>query len=363
MLHAMIMAGGGGTRFWPRSRQVRPKQFLTFSGDRTLLQGTVDRIAAQVPAERTWVLTSEQHRSEAAQQLAGEVPESQVIGEPMGRDTAACIGLGAALIARTDPDATIIVMPADHLIEPAQEFRRAVHAAEQFSTDFPEQLLTFGIAPTYPSTGYGYIHRSENAGTRQGVPISRAIAFKEKPGESDAEQFVASGDYFWNSGIFVWKPAAILGELEQRKPELHAAVKRIAAAWGKADFLEVFRREYERAEKISIDYAVMQDAARSGKVLVMHAPYQWDDVGSWLALERHNPQDAQGNTVQGLHSGVETSHCVIVSDPEHLVATLGIQDLVIIQSGNSTLVTTRKGEARVKELVDRIKSQGLGRFL
>jgi mannose-1-phosphate guanylyltransferase len=363
MLHAMIMAGGGGTRFWPRSRQVRPKQFLAFSGDRTLLQGTVDRIAAQVPPERTWVLTSEQHRAEATEQLKGMVPAEQVVGEPVGRDTAACVGLGAALIAKAERDATVMVMPADHLIEPEQEFRRAAHAAEQFAADFPDALLTFGIKPTFPSTGYGYIRRGEHAGTRQQVPLSRVVEFKEKPDPATAEQFVASGDYFWNSGIFVWKPAAILGELEARKPNLHAAVMRIAAAWGTPKSTEVFRIEYEKAEKISIDYAVMQDAAKAGKVMVMHAPYQWDDVGSWLALERHNPQDANGNTVQALYAGVDTRNCVIVSDSNHLIGTLAVNDLVIIQNGNATLITTRKGEARVKELVDKIKAEGLGRFL
>lgn len=363
MLHAMIMAGGGGTRFWPRSRQARPKQFLAFSGDRTLLQGTVDRIAAQVPSERTWVLTSEKHRTEAVQQLQGLVPAGQVVGEPVGRDTAACIGLGAALIARSDPDATIIVMPADHAIEPVQEFRRAVHAAEQFAGDFPEALLTFGIKPTFPATGYGYIHRGERAGTRQNVPISRVLQFKEKPKEAEAEQFVASGDYFWNSGIFVWKPAAILGELQRSKPLIHAAVLRIAAAWDSDAGPQVFRQEYEQVEAKSIDYAVMQDAAAAGKVLVMHAPYEWDDVGSWLALERRNPQDAAGNTIQALHAGVDTRNCVIVSDPDHLIGTLAIDDLIIIQNGNATLITTRKGEGRVKELVDRIKAQGLGQYL
>src|SRR5438067_2963025 len=212
MLHALIMDGGGGTRFWPRSRQRRPKQFLTFSGDRTLLQGTVDRVAAMIPPERTWVVTGEQYREEAAAQLR-ELPADQIVGEPVGRDTAACVGLGAALIARADPDATIMVMPADHVIEPVAEFHRAAHAAEQFATQFPDSLLTFGIPPTYPATGYGYIHRGEPVATRQGVPASKVTEFKEKPDERLAEQFVASGEYFWNSGIFVWKPAAILGEL------------------------------------------------------------------------------------------------------------------------------------------------------
>ena len=272
MLHAMIMAGGGGTRFWPRSRQIRPKQFLRFTGERTLLQGTVDRIAAQVPPERTWVLTSAQHRAEAVEQLKGMVPAEQIVGEPMGRDTAACIGLGAALVARVERDATIMVMPADHLIEPEQEFRRAAHAAEQFAGDYPDKLLTFGIRPTFPSTGYGYIRRGETVATRQQIPLAKVLEFKEKPAAADAETFVATGDYFWNSGIFVWRPAAILGELKARKPQLHAAVARIAAAWDSASGSEVFHSEYERAEKISIDYAVMQDAAKAGKVLVMTRP-------------------------------------------------------------------------------------------
>lgn len=363
MLHAMIMAGGGGTRFWPRSRQARPKQFLSFSGDRTLLQATADRIAAQVPPERTWVLTGAQYRAEAVEQLQGQVPEEQIIGEPTGRDTAPCVGLGAAVIARADPDATILVLPADHVIEPVQEFRRAVHAAEQAVADFPDALFTFGIPPTYPATGYGYIHRGESVASRQNVPLSRVRAFREKPSFPEAETYVASGEYFWNSGLFVWKPAAILGQLEQRKPQLYAVVSTIAAAWGTPHFAEVLAREYDQAEKISIDYAVMQDAARDGRVLVLHAPFQWDDVGSWLALERHNPQDADHNTVQGLHCGVRTRNCVVVSDADHLIGTLGVEDLVIVQSGNATLVTTRRGESEVKDLIQRIRDSGLGRFL
>lgn len=362
MLHAMIMAGGGGTRFWPRSRDRRPKQFLSFAGDRTLLQETVDRIAAQIPPERTWVLTGEQYRGATAEQLP-ELPPSHVIGEPARRDTAPCVGLGAALIAREDPGATIIVMPADHVIEPAQEFRRAVHAAEQFAADFPTSLLTFGIRPSYPSTGYGYIRFGEQVAIRQGIAISRATAFEEKPDADTAERYVASGEYFWNSGVFVWKPGAVLGELEAQKPELHATVMRIADAWETPRWPEVFRSEYGKAERISIDYAVMQEAGRAGKVLVIRAPYQWDDVGSWLALERRNPQDEDRNTVQGLHCGVDTTGCVIASDPGHLIGTLGVKDLIIVQSGGATLITTRKDEARVKELVDAIKAKGLGQFL
>jgi mannose-1-phosphate guanylyltransferase len=359
MLHAMIMAGGGGTRFWPRSRAKRPKQFLSFSGERTLLQGTLDRIEAQVPMEQCWVITSAAHRDEALQQ-SPDVPASQVVGEPMGRDTAACIGLGAALVASRDPNATIIVMPADHAIEPAQEFRRAVHAAAQLADEFPDALITFGIRPTNPATGYGYIHRGEFVAQRQGVNAFRVQAFREKPSRDVAEKYVSSGEYDWNSGIFVWKAKTILAELARLKPEIHAAVRRIADAWGTSNRDAVFRDEYGKAEKISIDFAVMEKAKQ---VLVVQAPYQWDDVGSWLALERRNPQDANGNTIQALHVGINTSGCVIAADAGRLIATIGVSNLLIIQDGDATLVADRRDEGKVKEIVDRLKTPGLEKYL
>ena len=240
MLHAMIMAGGGGTRFWPRSRASRPKQFLTFSGDRSLLQATLDRIEAQAPRERTWVITGASHRDEAISQLP-ELMENHIVGEPTGRDTAACIALGAALIARDDPNAVMIAMPADHAIEPVQEFRRAVHAAEQLAEEHPAALITFGIPPSYPATGYGYIHRGQPAAQRQGTAAYSVKQFKEKPPFDVAERYVASGEYYWNSGIFVWKVSAILDELKRQKPQLLEGISRIADAWGTPAQDEVFR--------------------------------------------------------------------------------------------------------------------------
>jgi mannose-1-phosphate guanylyltransferase len=353
MLHAMIMAGGGGTRFWPRSRSARPKQFLSFSGERTLLQGTLDRIEAQVPRERTWVITGAAHRAQAVTQLP-ELDSDRIVGEPEGRDTAACIGLGAALIAKHDPNGVMIVMPADHAIEPAQEFRRAVHAAEQLAEGNPQALITFGIPPTYPATGYGYIHRGEPFAQRQGIPAYRVKQFKEKPKFPEAEKYVQSGEYYWNSGIFVWKVSTILDELTRNKPRLTEGIQRIADAWGTPRQEEIFRSEYAKAEKISIDFAVMEKAR---EVLVVQAPYQWDDVGSWLALERRNPQDKDGNTIQALHVGVKTSKCVIVADKDHLIATAGVSDLIIIQDGNATLIASRQDEGTVKDIVEILKKK------
>jgi mannose-1-phosphate guanylyltransferase len=359
MDHAMIMAGGGGTRFWPRSRNHRPKQFLTFAGDRTLLQGTADRLETLIPPERSWVLTGAAHAAVAREQLP-HVPAAQVVGEPMGRDTAACIGLGAALIARTDPDATIVVTPADHVIEPTREFERALAAAFGFANDHPQALFTFGIPPTYPATGYGYIHRGGPIGTRNQVPLSAVRAFREKPNADLAEQFVASGEYFWNSGIFVWKAATILGELKRQRPKLHAACERIADAWGTPTQDATFRTEYDAVEKISIDFAVMEHAA---EVMVVQAPFHWDDVGSWLALERRNPQDVNGNTIQGTHVGLNTTHCVIVGDAGHVVTTIGVSNLLIVHDGDATLVADRREEATVKQLVDELKRRGLEKYL
>lgn len=362
MLHVMVMAGGGGTRFWPRSRNARPKQFLAFAGERSLLQSTVDRVAPVVPPERTWVITGRDYVEETAAQLP-ELPPRHIVGEPCRRDTAPCVGLGAALIAAEDPDATIAVLPADHIIEPEREFQRALHAAEQFADEFPDCLFTFGIRPTFASTGYGYIHRGAAVGERSGVPLCKVSEFQEKPKAERAEEFVRSGEYDWNSGIFVWKAKAVLGQLKANRPDIHDACTRIAAAWKTPLGAEVFAGEYEAISGTSIDFAVMQDAGRAGLVRVLGAPFQWDDVGSWLALERHNPQDAGANTAQGHAVLIDSTGCVVSADPGHLIAVVGVSDLVIIQSGNATLVIRKQDESRVKEIVEALKNQQRGEFL
>jgi mannose-1-phosphate guanylyltransferase len=252
------------------------------------------------------------------------------------------------------------VLPADHVIEPAAEFQRACAAAEQLVAEFPNALFTFGIPPTYPATGYGYIHRGPEVAKRSGIPAAKVQAFREKPNADLAERFVASGEYDWNAGIFVWKASTILDELKRQRPVLHAAVERIADAWGTPRQAEVFRSEYEKLEKISIDYAVMEHAP---EVMVIRAPFQWDDVGSWLALERRNPQDTHGNTVQGSHVGIHTTDCVVVSDPGHLIATIGVSNLLVVQDGDATLIADRREEATVKQLVDELKKRNLGQYL
>jgi mannose-1-phosphate guanylyltransferase len=359
MLHALIMAGGGGTRFWPRSRQQRPKQFLNLVGDRSLLQQAVERLEASVPAQRTWVITSHLHQAETGRQLP-ELPAEHVIGEPCGRDTAACIGLGAALIARQEPGAVMLVTPADQVIEPVQEFRRAAHVAEQMAEEHPTALVTFGIPPAFPATGYGYIHRGPEIANRQGLSVYKVQGFREKPNIDLAERMLASGEYFWNSGLFVWKAATILAHLKERQPRLFDAVHRIAEAWSTPQREQVLQREYQALDRISIDYAVMEHAR---EVLVVRAPFHWDDLGSWLALERMHPQDADGNTVLAQHCGINTKNCIVAADPGRVVATIGVDNLLIIQDGDALLVADRRDEAGIKQMVELLKKKGLEKYL
>jgi mannose-1-phosphate guanylyltransferase len=363
MLHALIMAGGGGTRFWPRSRQQKPKQFLTLVGEQTLLQQTAERIEPMVPPERTWVITGAAYVEETIRQLP-RVPPEHVIGEPCGRDTAPCIALGAALVQAADADAVMAVMAADHVIEPAQEFRRAAHVAEQMVQEHPDALVTIGVAPTFAATGYGYIERGPEAARRQWIGVFRVASFREKPNPEVAREFVASGRYFWNSGIFFWRADTALKALRDSRPGLADAARRIADAWPTPRGQAVLADEYSRLERISIDFAVMEKAADHGRpVLVVQAPFRWDDVGSWIAVERMNPQDAAHNTVLARHCGEDTHGCIIVGDTDKLIATLGVKDLIIIQDGDCILVADRNREGAIKQLVDELRRRGLEKYL
>jgi len=252
------------------------------------------------------------------------------------------------------------VTPADHVIEPVREFERAAHVAAQMAEEHPSSLVTFGIPPTFPSTGYGYIHRGPEVGQRQGISVFRVQRFEEKPAADRAERFLASGEYFWNSGIFVWRVATVLDELHRQQPKLHDGVRRIADAWDSPQRDDVLRREYETMPKISIDYAIMEHAR---EVYAVKAPYRWDDVGSWLALERMHPQDADHNTVLANHCGLKTNHCIIVGDAGRLITTIGVENLVIVQDGDATLIADRRDEGTVKQLVELLKKKGLEKYL
>src|SRR5262245_20428670 len=238
MLHAVIMAGGSGTRFWPLSRSGRPKQLLDLTGGRTMIQATVDRLGDLAPAERTWVITNRSLTLPIAQQLP-QLARERIVGEPCKRDTAPAVGLSALLVERHDADATLVVMPSDHLIEPAAAFQSALQQAAAIVEQRPETLVTFGIKPTHPAESFGYIERGSVGNVPHGIPAYEVARFREKPARSIAEQYLASGNFYWNSGIFVWKAKTILAALAKYEPGIYERLQAIGAAIGKPDFEQI----------------------------------------------------------------------------------------------------------------------------
>jgi mannose-1-phosphate guanylyltransferase len=359
MLHAIIMAGGSGTRFWPKSRRNRPKQLLRLHGDATMLEQTVERIAPLVPAERTLIITGAD-QAEATAALLPELPARNVVAEPCPRDTAACVGLAAQIVARSDPEATMVVMPADHVIEPGALFRKTVRAAVSVIDADPSAFVTFGIKPTRPETGYGYIERGESLGTVDGIAVHRVAQFREKPNRATAEQFLAEGRFAWNSGIFFWRARAILDALAEHRPALAQALERVGASLGTPAEAETLAREYPLMERVPIDKAVMEKARN---VRVLEVLYEWNDVGDWRALTALIPADSSGNTMQGPVLPFETRGSIIVADDGGLIATLGVDDLVIVQSGGATLVARKAQLDRLKTLVESLGASGHGTYL
>jgi len=358
MLHAVIMAGGSGTRFWPQSRRELPKQFLRMGTERTLIQETAARCEPLVSPDRLWVVTGALHAAEAGRQLS-QLKAEQFLVEPAARNTAPCIGLAAIRLLKDDPDALMLLVPADHVISPANAFHDAVRRAVTLVSQHPEALVLFGVPPNYPATGFGYIQRGE-ALEFDHHAAHRVMGFHEKPNLVTAARYVASDDYYWNCGIFVWRAQAILNALAQFGPDIYAHLENLRSALGTSEWSNTLEREFPAMPSISIDYAVLEKA---NNVYVLPAPFQWDDVGSWQALTRLKPPDSDGNLIDGLYCGVDTAGCIIRSNGEHLVATLGVRDLIVVHTPTATLVADKRDEAAIRRLIAELERQGLERFL
>lgn len=355
MLHAVIMAGGAGTRFWPASRRTLPKQLLDLAGDESMLQSTLARFSEWIPPQRTLVVTNERLVDAVRQQLP-KLPAMSVLGEPCKRDTAACVGVAAAWVLREDPEAVMIVSPSDHVIAPNSAFRHAIESAARLVESSPGKLVTFGIRPTYPAESFGYIQRGE--ALVDGA--YRVARFREKPLADVAREYVASGDFYWNAGIFVWKARTILELLRQFEPAMYEHLDRIAQAARDDRFEEVFRREFPAIVGKSIDYAVME---RASDVVVMEAPFSWDDVGSWQAMSRLRGVDAEGNTCSGRCLTLDTRGTIVRSTAEHLVVTLGLEDCLVVHTPDATLVASKHCEERIREVVQRLEREGWDQYL
>ena len=359
MLHAVVMAGGSGTRFWPESRRNLPKQFLPLSGigPRTLLQETFDRCVPWIPADRFHVVTNAAHAAETLRQLP-ELPPQNLLLEPCGRNTAPCVGLAAMHVRQQDPEAVMLVMPADHGIRPVETFQAAAERAAGIVAESPCTFALFGVPPSYPSTGFGYIERGAPLPGPRGAYAVQS--FREKPNKATAEEFLQSGRYYWNCGIFVWQAQAILDALAEFQPEIQQRLQRLAPAWGTAGREAALRAEFPGMPSISIDHAVLETARQ---VAVIEAPFEWDDVGSWHAIARLKGADAAGNTAEGSHACVATQNCIIRTSPEHLVTTIGMTDCIVVHTPDATLVANRNDENAIRQLIALLEEKGYARFL
>ena len=356
MLYAVIMAGGVGTRFWPASRQALPKQFLTVGEGRTLLQQTVDRLDGLVDNEGVFVVTHDDYVEMTRAQLP-EVPPGNVLGEPTARNTAPCIAFAAATIAARDPDATLVVLPADHLVRHEKAFRQVLRAAAR-QAQVPGALVTIGITPTHPETGYGYIQfdGTLDALDDDGIEAYPVRTFAEKPDLATAERFLDSGDFLWNSGMFVWRADSILDAFERYLPDVHEAFLPVRAGDSHAATVE---KAYARSPKISIDYGVMERAAH---VFVVPGQFGWSDVGDWRAVFDLENTDAQGNALHGTVITESSSRCY-VRGHDKLVALVGIHDAIVVETEDAILVCHRDSAQRVKNLVEFMSLNGYERYL
>ena len=362
MQYGVIMAGGAGTRLWPLSRGDRPKQLLPVVHGRSLLRLSYDRLRGLLPAERIFVCTGAAHGAQVLENLP-ELPKENVLGEPIGRDTANAVGFPAAILLKRDNDAMVAVVTADHVIEPVDVFQKCLQKGFDVAAQYPQSLVTFGIVPTHGHTGLGYVHRGEALHLRDGSSGAyRVQAFREKPDKATADRYVDSGRYYWNSGMFVWRCDTVLGELQAHLPESYRGLMKIADAWDTPSRQKTLNEIYPQLPKISIDYGVMELASQGkgrAQVAVVEMPVQWLDVGSWPALAETLPMDEHNNATQGgAFLFVDSDDNIVVSDdPSHLVSAIGVSDMIIVHTKDATLVCPKAEAQRVKEMVARVKEK------
>jgi mannose-1-phosphate guanylyltransferase len=350
MRYAVILAGGGGLRMWPLSRRNRPKQLLRLFGGTSLLRAAFDRAAALFPPERIYVITHRDYVPMVADELP-ELPAENILGEPMGRDTATAVGLSAAILVRRDSEAVIGVFPADHMISPKERYGQVVDLAFRTADRNRDALVTFGIRPTRPETNFGYIQR----GRPLGEDVFEVLKFAEKPNVAVAMKYLAGGEYFWNSGMFAWRASTILDQLKKHLPQVHSGVQEIAGSWDTPARQERLDAIYPNLMRISIDFAVLEHADR---ILAVEMDCHWVDVGSWPALESLIQADADGNVNACPHSvHLGSRGNIVVSEEKHLIATIGVDDLVIVRSPDATLICTKRDTRAIRELLENIQQQ------
>ena len=348
----VIIAGGKGERFWPQSRAAKPKHLLPVVGEKPLLVQTIERVKPLAPAKNIFVITSEV-QAKAMRAACKGIPAANIIAEPVGRDTAAAVGLAASLVATRDPQGVFAVLPADHVIHDSKAYAADLLAAFATAEAAPV-MVTIGITPTEPATGFGYIQCGEKWKSFNRRAVSRVKRFVEKPKQAVAEEYLASGDYLWNAGMFVWSVPVVETALAQHAPGLDAGLKTIRAALAKKRPLAgVLKKIYPTLEKISVDYALLEKA---DNVVVLPSSFDWDDVGAWPAVSKHFKPDAAGNVARGLAIVEQGGGNLVFSEGGHLVTVLGLDDLIVVHTADATLVCPKSKAQDIKALLKRVEA-------
>lgn len=344
MLCALIMAGGKGTRFWPLSTEEKPKQFLNLIGEETMIQMTVNRIKPIIPIDRIFVCTGERYVDLVKEQLP-QLPERNIIIEPEGRNTAPCIALSAFVIKKYYDNANMVVLPADHLIKNEEEFRNVIQSANEFVDENENSIITLGMEPTRPETGYGYIRCSEDKRDINNHKVIKVDAFVEKPNKEKAKEYLMSGNYLWNGGMFLWSVDNVLNQIKLHSNDTYKALERIEDI--SENHLQSFINEnYENTEAISIDYAVLE---KSEDIYVIPSRLGWDDVGSWEALDRYREKDDLGNVLVGSAKVVNSESNLVISSSRDIVIE-GLDDIYVIECDGKILIGRKSNVANVNEL-------------
>ena len=348
-MNILIIAGGKGERFWPKSTISKPKQLLPIVSDKSMIEETVDRLLGMVDYNNIFISTNK-GLLKSIKELLPEIPEENYIIEPIGRDTGPAIGLGAVYIGKREPGSVMVVLPADHLIIEKDIFQQDLQTAEQIAKD-TGCLITFGIKPIRIETGYGYIELGEVINAEHENHAYEVKSFREKPDIATAKQYCEKGNYVWNSGMFVWSTNAILEAFEKYLPDMSEKFMEIQENIGTDRETEVVNNTFENLEKISIDYGVMEKA---DNVLCMKARFTWDDVGAWSALSRVISVDKDNNLIQSDWEGIDTGNCIIIND-KGIISTIGVSNLIIIKHGDSILISDKAREQEVKKIVKALK--------
>ncbi len=349
----VIIAGGKGERFWPQSRAHRPKHLLPIVGKKPMLVQTLDRVRALVPTKNIFVITSEV-QAKAVREVCTKIPAANIIAEPVGRDTAPAVGLAAALVGARDPNGVFAVLPADHVIHDAKSYQRDLRAAFAAAESAPV-MVTIGIAPTEPATGFGYIQRGAEWQSFEGRPVYQVKRFVEKPSLEVAAGYLAGGDYVWNAGMFVWSVPVVQAALAKHAPELDAGFKPIRAALEKKRALApVLKKVYPKLTKISVDFALLE---KSDNVVVLPSSFDWDDVGAWPAVPKHYEKDEAGNVSRGRVIIEGGRNNIVFSEGNHLLTVLGADEFIVVHTADATLVAPKAKAQEIKLLLKRIEAE------